>query len=62
MLDDDDADRLAARILRQEHRIYPQAIQLYAEDRLQVEGRRVRVLPADRSQEALTLANPPTSF
>jgi len=40
---DDSEASLAARILNQEHRIYPRAIQLYAEDRLRVEGRRVLV-------------------
>jgi phosphoribosylglycinamide formyltransferase-1 len=40
---DDTETLLAARILKQEHRIYPRAIQLYAEDRLRVEGRRVIV-------------------
>ncbi len=41
VLDDDTSDTLAARILKQEHQIYPRAIQLYAEGRLRVEGRRV---------------------
>jgi phosphoribosylglycinamide formyltransferase-1 len=40
---DDTDEVLAARILKQEHRIYPRAIQLYAEGRLRVEGRRVLV-------------------
>jgi phosphoribosylglycinamide formyltransferase-1 len=40
---DDSEESLAARILNQEHRIYPRAIQLYAEGRLRVEGRRVLV-------------------
>jgi phosphoribosylglycinamide formyltransferase-1 len=40
---DDTETLLAARILKQEHRIYPRAIQLYAEGRLRVEGRRVIV-------------------
>ena len=40
---DDTDETLAARILKQEHRIYPRAIQLYAEGRLRVEGRRVLV-------------------
>jgi len=40
---DDTEESLAARILRQEHRIYPRAIQLYSEGRLRVEGRRVFV-------------------
>ncbi len=43
--EDDTPDTLAARILPHEHEIFPQAIQLYAEGRLQVEGRRVRILP-----------------
>ncbi|MFH1721506.1 MAG: phosphoribosylglycinamide formyltransferase [Candidatus Altiarchaeota archaeon] len=43
VLDDDDGDSLAARILKHEHRIYPEAIRLFAEDRLKVEGRRVIV-------------------
>ncbi len=40
---DDSEESLAARILKQEHRIYPRAIQLYAEGRLRIEGRRVLV-------------------
>jgi len=43
VLEGDSADILAARILAEEHRIYPRAIQLYAEGRLRVEGRRVFV-------------------
>jgi phosphoribosylglycinamide formyltransferase-1 len=38
---DDTEASLSARILRQEHRVYPRAIQLYSEGRLRVEGRRV---------------------
>jgi phosphoribosylglycinamide formyltransferase-1 len=37
----DTPDTLAARILVEEHKIYPQAVQLYAEGRLKVDGRRV---------------------
>ncbi|MEW6264189.1 MAG: phosphoribosylglycinamide formyltransferase [Thermodesulfobacteriota bacterium] len=59
VLDDDDAASLAARILRQEHRIYPQAIQLLAEERLRIEGRRVKVLPLDHALEEAALINPP---
>ena len=43
VLDDDDADALAARILEQEHCVYPEAVRLFAEDRLRVVGRRVIV-------------------
>ncbi len=40
---DDTPASLAARILDQEHRIYPAAIQLFAEGRIEIEGRRVSV-------------------
>jgi len=40
----DTVDTLSARILEQEHQLYPQAIQLMAQGWLQREGRRVRVL------------------
>lgn len=43
VLPDDSEETLAARILTQEHRIYPRAIQLYAEGRLHVIGRKVMV-------------------
>ncbi|SPP63167.1 phosphoribosylglycinamide formyltransferase [Nitrospira lenta] len=41
ILDDDSPETLAARILVQEHKLYPRAVQLFAEGRLRVEGRRV---------------------
>jgi phosphoribosylglycinamide formyltransferase 1 len=41
----DTEETLAARILVQEHRLYPEAIRLFAEGRLQIQGRRVMVLP-----------------
>lgn len=44
VLDDDTEETLGARVLEQEHIIYPQAIQLYCEGRLRVEGRHVRIL------------------
>ncbi|MFQ5736482.1 MAG: phosphoribosylglycinamide formyltransferase [Thermodesulfobacteriota bacterium] len=43
VLDDDTPETLSARILAEEHRIYPQAIQLLSEGRLTVKGRRVYV-------------------
>ena len=43
VLEDDDADSLAARILEQEHIIYPLALRLLAEGKLLIEGRRVRI-------------------
>jgi phosphoribosylglycinamide formyltransferase 1 len=39
--EDDTEDTLAARILAEEHRLYPEAIRLAAEGRLRVVGRRV---------------------
>jgi phosphoribosylglycinamide formyltransferase-1 len=44
---DDTAETLAARILEQEHRIYPEAVRLFAEGRLRIEGRRVRILDSE---------------
>lgn len=49
--DDDTPDTLAARILKEEHRIYPQALQLLAEGRVRVEGRRVVIDPASAASE-----------
>lgn len=43
VFDRDTPDILAARILDQEHKIYPRAVQLFAEGRLKVEGRRVLI-------------------
>lgn len=43
VLDDDSAETLAARVLDQEHRLYVEAIRLFAEGRLTVCGRRVRI-------------------
>ncbi|MBM4123863.1 MAG: phosphoribosylglycinamide formyltransferase [Nitrospira sp.] len=43
VLEGDTAEMLSARILEQEHLIYPRAIQLYAEGKLKVDGRRVVV-------------------
>lgn len=44
VLPDDTPATLAERILQQEHVIYPQAIKLYVENKLQIEGRMVKVL------------------
>jgi phosphoribosylglycinamide formyltransferase-1 len=40
---DDTEETLAERILAEEHRIYAEAIRLFAEGRLRIEGRRVRI-------------------
>jgi phosphoribosylglycinamide formyltransferase 1 len=44
VLQDDTAETLAARILVEEHRIYPEAVRLFFEGRLAIRGRRVFIL------------------
>ena len=44
VLDDDTHDTLAARILEQEHIAMPEALKLWAENKLEINGRKVRVL------------------
>jgi phosphoribosylglycinamide formyltransferase-1 len=44
--EDDTPESLQARILQWEHRKYSQAIQLFAQGRVKIEGRKVRILPA----------------
>lgn len=56
VIGDDTVETLSHRILEQEHRIYPQAIQLYAEGRLSVHGR--LVLIADCKYAAGVMTNP----
>jgi len=41
VLQDDDPDRLAARVLEQEHQLYPQAIHWFAQGRLRLRGEQV---------------------
>lgn len=63
------ADMLGPRILKLEHRIFPQALQWLAEDRLVIEGRHVRLRPngnplanqpmADVEEETKALVWPP---
>ncbi len=44
VLDSDDEDTLAARVLEQEHKLYPRAIELFLKGKLKIEGRKVRIL------------------
>ncbi len=53
ILDGDTPETLAARILEQEHKIYPRAVQLFAEGRLRVEGRRVVIADAKPNGQAI---------
>ncbi len=47
VLPEDGEEELAARILEREHVIYPEAVRLFAEGRLRVEGRKVIILPGE---------------
>ncbi len=58
ILQDDTEDSLATRILAQEHRIYPEAVRLFAEGRFSVQGRRVIIKDAPENP-AEFLVNPP---
>jgi phosphoribosylglycinamide formyltransferase-1 len=56
--DNDTEESLAARILEQEHRIYPQAIQLIAENKIKIEGRKVHIKTVEKIPP-VALYNPP---
>ncbi len=57
VLDDDTADTLAARVFEQECEAYPEAIRLFAEGRLRIEGQRVsRVESGEPRVESQTRA------
>jgi len=50
---EDTEDTLSARILKLEHKIFPEAIRLYAEGRLSVEGRIVKIKGYELKDEAI---------
>jgi phosphoribosylglycinamide formyltransferase 1 len=54
---DDTEDALSERILKMEHKIFPEAIRLFAENRLEVVGRKVRIKGFEVQDTALI--NPP---
>lgn len=58
VLADDDEDRLASRVLAEEHRIYPQAVRWFVEGRLFI-TREGRVDVADARSTAFALHLPP---
>jgi phosphoribosylglycinamide formyltransferase-1 len=51
VLDDDTVESLSQRILSEEHRIYPEAIKLFSEGRLEVRGRRVLIKAKSSTEE-----------
>ncbi len=59
VLQGDDEDRLAARILQQEHRIFPHAISLFQQGRLEIQGRRVIIKGDSSTSNSPPLVNPP---
>lgn len=59
---EDDGASLGGRILEYEHRIFPQALQWFAQGRLSIAGRKVLLADADRPKARLhapALVNPP---
>ncbi|MCG8492462.1 MAG: phosphoribosylglycinamide formyltransferase [Sneathiellales bacterium] len=54
ILQDDTPDTLAARILVQEHRIYPEALKLMAERRVKIHGSVVKIEDAREDETSLT--------
>ncbi|HEY6394513.1 MAG TPA: phosphoribosylglycinamide formyltransferase [Candidatus Binataceae bacterium] len=59
VLPDDDEHRLAERIKTVEHRIYPHAIRLYQQGRLEIQGRKVIIKDAPSGGNPGSLVNPP---
>ena len=57
VLVDDTEETLAARIVTQEHRIFPEAIRLYQQGRLKIAGRRVEISD-DADEDSRSLINP----
>ncbi len=48
VLDEDDAQSLANRVLEVEHRLLPEAVRLMCEDRIEVNGRKVTIKKTER--------------
>ena len=57
ILDSDTPEKLAARILDQEHKIFPRAVQLFAEGRLKLDGRRVLIADGKPLGQAIISAS-----
>lgn len=53
VLPSDTEETLAARVLRQEHRIYPQSVRWFMEDRIRLNENRVEVIDSSVSEIAL---------
>ena len=57
VLPGDTEELLAARLLLEEHKLYPYAVRLFVEDRLRIEGAAVRVLDAQPADTADTISH-----
>ncbi|MDQ3961343.1 MAG: phosphoribosylglycinamide formyltransferase, partial [Thermoproteota archaeon] len=44
VIEGDNEESLSARILEQEHELYPEAVRLYCERRIKINGRRVSII------------------
>ncbi|MDQ3969430.1 MAG: phosphoribosylglycinamide formyltransferase [Thermoproteota archaeon] len=44
VIEGDDEESLSARILEQEHELYPEAVRLFCEERIKTDGRRVSIV------------------
>ena len=56
----DTEDTLSERILALEHQIFPEAIRLFSEGRLEIKGRNIRI--KDQPQISSSIVNPPLSM
>ncbi len=55
---DDSGDSLSARILKYEHRIYPHAIRMFVEGRLEVRGRKVFIIDEEKKDSVIVQPHP----
>jgi phosphoribosylglycinamide formyltransferase-1 len=44
VIEEDNEDSLSARILEQEHELYPKAVELFCEGRIKIQGRKVSII------------------
>jgi phosphoribosylglycinamide formyltransferase-1 len=44
VIEGDNEESLSARILEQEHELYPEAVRLFCEERIKINGRRVSII------------------
>ncbi|MBF0193772.1 MAG: phosphoribosylglycinamide formyltransferase [Magnetococcales bacterium] len=57
VLQGDDADTLAARILKQEHRLYPMAVRLFSENRVLLKNGRVEIVNCIQDDAAVIISH-----